>query len=387
MWQQYTEFARKLEGYCLKEVSRPYAISEVKEHKGKGGFGQYVENIYFGIETNSYAGPDFHPINLELKTAGLKANKDNKLLPKERLPLSMISYESIVNENFDNSAFCSKNAAILILWYLYKENQQYEERKFELADVWECLEEDYEQIKKDYQVIQKKVVDGLAHELSEGDTLYLGAFTKAADSTQTTSQPNTPIPAKRRAFCFKIQHMRYIYQKMVERKNLRKKKTGELVDFCKPGESLEDAVSARIRPFIGKTTIELCKLFKVNNHTKSTYSTLVKEMLGANHKRLNKVYKEFAAADIQVKIVRLDETGNNRESVSFPAMDYCEIASQEWEDSELYETLTKKFVFIIFKAIPGNESDYTVDSIRIWNMPEKDLDYAKGVWLDTKKNT
>lgn len=172
---------------------------------------------------------------------------------------------------------------------------------------------------------------------------------------------------------------------MVDRKNLRKQQSKGLFDFCKPGESLEDAVSARIRPFIGKTTIELCKIFKVNNYTKSTYSTLVKEMLGANHKKLNKVYKEFAAADIQVKIVRLDENGKNKESISFPAMDYCEIASQEWEDSELYETLTKKFVFIIFRAIPGNKSDYTVDSIRIWNMPEKDLNCAKGVWLDTKE--
>lgn len=27
----------------------------------------------------------------------------------------------------------------------------------------------------------------------------------------------------------------------------------------------------------------------------------------------------------------------------------------------------------------------SVDSIRICNMPEKDLDYAKGVWLDTKE--
>lgn len=383
--EEIIEFARKLEGHNLKHLNKPYALSEIREHGGKGGFGQYVENIYFGLETNSFSGPDFYPIKLELKTAGLKGIKDNKLTPKERLPLSMISYDAIVKESFDESSFKFKNSAILILWYLYKENQAFSDREFELVDVWKCLEENYNQIKKDYELIQKKVADGLAHEISEGDTLYLGACTKGVDSSDTVSQPFCPIPAKRRAFCFKIQYMRYIYQKMVDRKSNRKPKNKGLVDFCKPGEALEEAVASKIREYIGKTTIDLCRKFNVNNYTKSTYSTLAKEMLGANHKKLNKVYREFAAADIQVKIVRLDKHGNNKESVSFPAMNFCEIAQQQWEDSALYETLTKKFVFIIFRAIPGKEKDYTVDSIRIWNMPEKDLDIAREVWLDTKE--
>ena len=71
--------------------------------------------------------------------------------------------------------------------------------------------------------------------------------------------------------------------------------------------------------------------------------------------------------------------------MSFPAMDYCEIASQEWEDSSFYEYLTGKFIFPIFTYNKNKPNDYILDSVRVWNMPEKDLDIVKDVWYDTKE--
>lgn len=49
-----------------------------------------------------------------------------------------------------------------------------------------------------------------AHELSEGDTLYLGAAPKAATSKDRRKQPFSDELAKPRAFAFKNSYMTYV---------------------------------------------------------------------------------------------------------------------------------------------------------------------------------
>ncbi len=57
--------------------------------------------------------------------------------------------------------------------------------------------------KNDFEIIKSKVKEGLAHEISEGDTSYLGACTKAQTSNIRTSQPFSHILAKPRAYSLK----------------------------------------------------------------------------------------------------------------------------------------------------------------------------------------
>ena len=380
--KEILEFAQKLEGHTVAEMNSPYALTGSNKHKGKGKFGQYVENEYFGIETNNSPEADFYPIPLELKTTGLKTDKKGNLSPKERMPLSMIDYNQVVNETFDNSHFTAKNSAVLMIWYLYERGQANSERLIKLADIWECLKEDREQIERDFLYIQNKIKDGKAHELSEGDTLYLGACTKGDKASNLREQPNSPIMARRRAFCFKQPYMRYIWQTMIDRKKNRSNKNIE--SFCKPGQSLEEAIAERFHQYIGMRTDELCRIFEVKNHTKSTYSSLAKEILGADHKSLVKKFKEFKAADLQIKCMRLNVNGKSCESMSFPAMDYCEIAGQDWEDSDLYMWLTRKFICPVFQQLEDGSDEYYLKSIKVWNMPENDLEIVEQVWLDTK---
>jgi DNA mismatch repair protein MutH len=51
--------------------------------------------------------------------------------------------------------------------------------------------------------INKKITSGKTHELSEGDTFYLGACTKGANALSVRKQPFSEIPAKQRAYSFK----------------------------------------------------------------------------------------------------------------------------------------------------------------------------------------
>ena len=118
--EQILRSAQRLEGHTINELGSPYPPDEVREHGGKGGFGQYLENVWFGLGTNSFSRPDFYPVPLELKATPLKRDANNTLVPKERLVLGMINYMDIVKEpSFEESHFLEKNAALLIIWYIH----------------------------------------------------------------------------------------------------------------------------------------------------------------------------------------------------------------------------------------------------------------------------
>ena len=63
----------------------------------------------------------------------------------------------------------------------------------------EALEKDLEIIRSDYEIIAKKIQDGRAHELSEADTMYLGAATKGATAKKSLQNQfyNPEVKAKR----------------------------------------------------------------------------------------------------------------------------------------------------------------------------------------------
>ncbi len=91
--------------------------------------------------------------------------------------------------------------------FLNKYNLDY---KIGFSKLFTPPEQDVKIIRHDYEVIVSKIKAGLAHELSEGDTLYLGAAPKASTSKDRRKQPFSDIPAKPRAFAFKNSYMTYV---------------------------------------------------------------------------------------------------------------------------------------------------------------------------------
>ena len=65
------EYSKGLLGNSL----RNFAGEDYVPKKGKGGLGQMVENIFFLLETNNYAGADFSEAGMELKCTPLKKSK------------------------------------------------------------------------------------------------------------------------------------------------------------------------------------------------------------------------------------------------------------------------------------------------------------------------
>ena len=93
---------------------------------------------------------------------------------------------------------------------------------------------------------------------------------------------------------------------------------------------------------------------------------------------------EFQKASITSKIIKVEKTGNIKEHMSFPKIDFNELIKEKtWEDSEFYKQIgLSRFMFSIFVK---NGNEYKLSRIKFWNMPNKDLNYAKKVWKETQR--
>jgi DNA mismatch repair protein MutH len=372
------EYAKKLKGKSLRQV----CDSKVIEHSysGKGNFGQVLEKFYFGYEPNSMAEADFAQIGMELKSSPLKLLKNNEYRSKERLVLNIINYVNVVNQNFEDSDFFKKNASILLIFYLHNADFDILDYLIKLVEEWSFPSTDLEIIKKDWQTINEKIASGKAHELSEGDTFYLGACTKGANALSVRKQPFSEIPAKQRAYSFKQGYVNHIIASIA---NESKETYGKLIPNVQAAkkQTIEEIVISKFKPFYGKTEEEIVKILniKINTKAKSFYANLTKAILGIE---LDKEIEEFEKAEIIVKTVRLKENNLPKEDISFPNFKYEEIVNEDWEDSDFKNILEHKFLFVFFQF---ENKKLVLKKVKFWNMPYLDLLEAKKVWAKTKQ--
>ncbi len=323
---------------------------------------------------------DFAQIGMELKSSPLKQLKNNEYRSKERLVLNIINYVNVVNQNFENSDFVKKNSSILLIFYLHQAGFDILDYLIKLVDEWSFPSTDLEIIKKDWELITRKIADGKAHELSEGDTYYLGACTKGANALSVRKQPFSEIPAKQRAYSFKQGYVNHIIASIA---NESKEIYGKLVPNVQVAkkQTIEEIVISKFKPFYGKTEQEIVKILKIeiNTKAKSFYANLTKAILGIE---LDKEIEEFEKAEIIVKTVRLKENDLPKEDISFPNFKYEEIVDQDWEDSDFKDILEHKFLFVFFQS--ENEK-LILRKVKFWNMPYLDLIKVEKVWSKTKQ--
>ena len=193
-----------------------YDINNRLQAKGnKGGLGQVIEEGLFGYAINSNKEADFAHLGVELKVTPVKMLKSGKLTSKERLVLNIIDYMDEVNRTFGTSSFWSKGESILMMFYLWTEGVDRKDYPILESVLHEYSESDLAILKKDWACIVSKIKEGLAHELSEGDTMYLGAATKGSSKDSLRRQPFSDIPAMQRAFSLKSSYMKTLVDKYI----------------------------------------------------------------------------------------------------------------------------------------------------------------------------
>jgi len=368
--------AKKLTGKTLEEMTDlpPNIINT----KNRGDLGTLIEVFFFKHKPPNNHDPDFPDAGengLELKTTGVKKVK-NEFRTKERLVLTMIDFNKIIKEKWGESNFLKKCGLMLILFYLYTKEIPVHQRKFVIDPLlYNLLETDVIIIRKDWEFIRTKIEQGKAHELSEGDTLYLGACRKGSggEKEKLREQPNSSTKAKARAFSFKPEYLNSLLSNHLEDEKPTVIPTKEL--------TFEQLTIDKFKPYLGKTINQIGKevgYIRVNPKQKSYEAELAKRIISGGKSRV----PELDKAGIIVKTARLKK-GKLRESVSFPYFKYLEIIKEDWEDSTFFERIERKFLWVVLDT-NENEEHY-LKKVGYWNMPYEDRLEAEKVWEETKR--
>ena len=374
------EFAKQLKNQTLRQACGV----EIEKHgyKGKGNFGQILEKFYFGYEPNSDAEPDFQEAGIELKSSPLKILKNGEYRSKERLVLNIINYLEVHKEEFETSSFWKKNAHLLLVFYLHDRDLDLLDYLIKLVDGWQYPNEDLKIIKQDWEFINQKIKDGKAHELSEGDTFYLGACTKGSTALKSfRNQPFNKEQAKQRAYSLKQGYVNHIIANIAQEETAVYGKIIEQPEILEKVRSIEEIVILKFHPFYGKSAsqIEQELGLELNQKAKNYFANLTNAILGLE---LGQKIEEFEKADIQVKTIRLKENDLPKEDISFPTFEYQELVETDWEDSDFKNILESKFFFVFYQFEGEN---LILRKVKFWNMPYSDILEAKNVWQEMVK--
>lgn len=382
-WTKYTtkeavlKRAQEVIGIPLKEVDKTGRLST-----GKGAIGSVIEESWFGYYINSESEPDFPEAGVELKVTPYIIGKKGEIRAKERLVCNIINYMEEYDKTFKTSSFWHKCETMLLMSYEHKKDIPKGEFKIDKAVLFSFPMEDLVIIERDWNIIMKKVRDGQAHLISEGDTMYLAACTKGANASSVRKQPFSDTMAKQRAYSLKSSYMTQILNQYIFGTATNERIITDWKQLQK--QSFEDIIVDKLRPYFGKIQEQLKKIFSLEEcSAKNLNEVLLAKMLGIKGKIA--YTDEFQKACIVPKTIRVQRNGKIKESMSFPTFDFIKLSKEtEWEESELYNYIAPtKFLFVIFQE--NDNGEYVFERVKFWNIPNDDLDEVQRVWERTVK--
>jgi len=342
----------------------------------KGTVGNLIQEQHFGYAVNSRAEADFVEAGVELKVTPYKKTR-NGISSKERLVLNIIDYMKEYTYSFNSSSFWKKNNSIQLMFY--EHNLDIPRQFWSISHVylWDMNNEpELNQIMQDWLFIHKMIIDGRAHEISEGMTLYLGACTKGANSNSLRTQPFSTELAKQRAFCIKSSFMSVLLNEVITGTRINLPRIYNVTD----DNTFETYIISQLTPYIGQLQNRLLLQFGIDVTAKNVNAILLGKMLGIKGS-INKT-AEFMKAGIVTKTIVVEFNGKIVEHMSFPNFNFVKLSNeQEWEESEIYNYFSAtKFLFVVFQR--NENGDLIFKGIKFWSMPTNDLLEYQNVWQE-----
>ena len=366
------EYTSHIVGKTFKEIDSEHLLDNETVTRQKGLLGHVVETGFYKYPRNSDSRADFEELDIELKVTGYVKNKNGTLRAKERLVLSKIDYNQIINETYENSHVLGKCKKMLIIWYEYdreKEAKDFIITDYQLYD----MTNDEKIFKNDFEIIKGKVLAGKAHELSEGDTSYLGACTKARTSADRTTQPFSDILSKPRAYSLKNAYMTGILRENVEK---------SIITIESNFNTVEDYVKDKLKPYFGKTQIEILEEItgiKYEDKIPKGISKQISDILIGKDSELPQKDELFAKTSFIIKNLPIQENGKPRERMSFKTISLSEF-EDKWDDSywkNYFEETT--LITICYEEVNKSKNGYRVlKDVKKITFNENDLEeFAK----------
>lgn len=325
--EELLKYTSNIKGKTFKEIDSENLLEHENLNRQKGLLGHVVETGFFKYPRNSDNRADFEELDIELKVTGYVKNKNGSLRAKERLVLSKIDFNNIINETFESSHVLGKCRNLLIIWYEYDKTKQAKDfliTDYQLYD----MNQDKEIFKNDFEIIKGKVLAGKAHELSEGDTSYLGACTKARTSQDRTTQPFSEISPKPRAYSLKNAYMTGILRNIGQTQLTPINESSEF-------KTVIDYVKDKLEPYFGKTQIEILEEItgkKFDEKIPKHISKMISDKLIGKDDELTRKNELFSKTNFVIKNLPIQENGMPRERMSFKTISLSDFEGQ-WEDS------------------------------------------------------
>ena len=255
---------------------------------------------------------------------------------------------NIINEEYEFSKLLFKNKKVLIIWYRYEDNTNYADMEIMDYQLYD-LSQDEEIIKNDFYIIKDMVVKGEAHNLSEGQTSYLGACTKGADSSKTRPQPNNKKEAKPRAFCLKNSYMTGIFRSLL----FENKINTEIATF----KTIEEYVFNILKHYMGKTQLEMYNMITGDDYTNKTpknISKMISDRLIGKDEELEDKNELFKKTTYVIKNLPVYPNDEPVERMSFRNLRLSEF-EKNWEESDWKQYFEEVTLLVICFEVENNK--------------------------------
>ncbi len=371
--KELLKYTSKIDGKTFEEIDSKNLLKNTNPKRQKGILGQIVETGFYKYDLNNKSNADFENLGIELKVTGYKQNKNGSISAKERLVLSKIDFNKIINETYESSHLLEKCKKMLIIWYLYEPKKEAKDYVITHHQLYDMNKDEYI-FKSDFELIKEKVLNGKAHELSEGDTSYLGACTKSATSKDRTSQPFSDIPSKPRAYSLKNSYMTGILRNSIKSKitlNIEQSKLNLNHDFeidnshgnlekIPRFKTIEEYITAKIKPYIGKTQLEILREITGKTYAEKIpkqISKMISDILIGKDNELYKKDELFTKTNYIIK--NLPVNGEKAlERMSFKSLELNDF-NDNWEDSywkNYFEEVS--LITICYEGKSGSKNGY-----------------------------
>lgn len=335
-----------------------------------------IQSDFFGIPANSIKGADFEHHHIELKVTPILKNKKVGYSSKERLVLGMINYMEDYQIPFEESIVNKKAQNMLLVFYLNEENKPVEEFKIIKTVRFQLPESDEAKVRLDYQTIVDNIHQGKAHEISEKQQKIMGACTKGQGKGKDwVDQPRSSEKAKSRAYSYKVGYMSAYFRSLV---------TPEQVEHIHipPKKGFLDTVTETLDKYVGKTDEEIQIESQKAVNGKSKIFNLIGFMFGTNGDNLNHT-EEFLKEGYAIKTVRDRQDSTKNQDMSFPNIDFTEIANDEFEESTWYGWFAEtKYILTVWDEYEVGKNrfkDYT-----IWIPDDELIEQASELYYQIK---
>ena len=340
-------------GKTLEEVdSKNIFENEEKRPKNKGIAGNIIEQSVLGYPADTRQEPDLNidGVKTELKTTGLKYNKNKKKLEaKEPMSITAVSPAKIVKEEFENSKFWHKLEHLLFIYYLYDsettvKTTEYKNFPIKGYQFYEFNTNDQSILKKDWETVMNFIKElqnnydnyeeeypRISHEL-RSQLMYIDTAPK---------WPNNP----------RFRLKRKVLSSIIE--DHFGEKLEQLPGKYSSYSDIYDACHKLSEKYRGKSIDELIDLLDIDAKSihKSIGEHIIVRMFGGKSKKMQKI-DLFNKTGIVGKTLTLTEKGLRKEDMKLFPIDFDEIKDEnvEFEDSETYDYFANnRFLCIIFQ--------------------------------------